>query len=114
MTAPYDLFFAVSYKGACTDDTYRHQLEAAAEAAISKAIRIYVAPILEVWGNERPPRVLGIGRDLAALRQARGLILFLGGHYADGALVEVGVALGWAKPLWFVRNSSNDDLGYLQ
>jgi len=110
----YDLFVAVSYRGACSDSRYRHQLESLVEKAAANGIRVYVAPLLEAWGQQRPPRATGIARDLLALRAARGLMLFLAGHSSDGALVETGIALGWGKPLFLLRDSVDEDLGYLQ
>jgi hypothetical protein len=114
----YDIFIAVSYKPACIVEQgntkgYRQLLEDITNSFEGLGLHVYLAPREEEWGRKRPPRDVGIQKDLTALREARTFILFLDANESDGALVELGIAVGIRKPIWILRRPSEILPSYL-
>jgi|SRR5581483_3499040 len=104
-----DIFVAVAYGPACVENSrYRRALEMFLKAASENGISVYIAPANECWGTSRPPRRAAIAADHEALRRASCFVYFTGGFDSDGALVELGMALGWKKRIIVVRWDSND------
>jgi len=106
----FKVFIAVSYRPACISSCcktgYRNFLEDLTNCFEQLGLKVYLAPREERWGEKRPPRDLGIRKDLNALKQAPTFIIFLDGNESDGALVELGIALGLGKRVWILRRTS--------
>jgi hypothetical protein len=114
----YNVFIAVSYKPACIVEQsngkgYRYLLEQIVDSFERLGLQVYLAPREEEWGRKRPSRDVGIRRDLSALREAPVFILFLDSNESDGALVELGIAIGIRRAIWILRRPSEALPSYL-
>src|ERR1044072_225693 len=110
MPDQFQVFIAVSYGPACIlnggETGYRTFLEKLTNSFEQLGLNVYLAPREEAWGEKRPPRDSGIRKDLTALKQSPKFIIFLDGNESDGALVELGIALGLRKSVWILRRVS--------
>jgi hypothetical protein len=106
----FDVFIAVSYGPACAltrgNTGYRHFLEGLTNSFEQLGLQVYLAPRQEEWGEKRPSREVGIKKDLSALKQSQIFMIFLDGNESDGALVELGIAIGLGKTIWILRRTS--------
>ena len=76
-----DVFIAVSYKAACVMNPtmsfgYRQALEKLVQCFERLQLNAYLAPREEHWGKQRPPRDIGISRDMLALYEASTFVFF--------------------------------------
>jgi len=111
-----NIFLAVPYSAACGLNgagSFHERVSELIRHFEQRGFSVYAAPREESWGRDRPTRERGIVRDIAALAAASVFVAMFGGYYADGVLVEIGMALSMRKRVILLRAANEGWPKYL-